>query len=129
MPSARERPDPALVATIRELLDRIGAAQGRENDEVLLLSARDPEPETIEVMRTWITDPSPEVRSVIIQTIGVDELRALAPLACSEPLPERPRAFTTLWGSGPWPRGGSDPRWDSVARTVAHPWANRIVER
>ena len=34
MPSARERPDPALVATIRELLDHIGAAEGRENDEL-----------------------------------------------------------------------------------------------
>ena len=34
MPSARERPDPALVATIRGLLDRIGAAEGRENDEL-----------------------------------------------------------------------------------------------
>ena len=118
MPGEPARPDPALVATIRELLDRIDAAQGRENDEleeivdaaaeefaaledpalvpallkaagtstarrnhaVLLLTARDPEPETIEVMRTWITDPSPQVRSVIIQTIGTDELRALAPL-------------------------------------------------
>jgi HEAT repeat protein len=118
MPTARERPDPMLVAAIRELLDRIGAAEGRENDEleevveaaveefaalegpglvpallkaagrstarrnraVLLLTARDPDAETIEVMRTWITDPSPDVRSVIIQTIGFAELRALAPL-------------------------------------------------
>jgi HEAT repeat protein len=118
MPTARERPDPVLVAAIRELLDRIGAAEERENDEleevveaaaeefaalegpglvpallkaagrstarrnraVLLLTARDPDPETIEVMRTWITDPSPDVRSVIIQTIGFAELRALAPL-------------------------------------------------
>ena len=31
-------------------------------------------------MRTWITDSSPQVRSVMIQTIGVDELNALAPL-------------------------------------------------
>ena len=34
MPGPRVRPDPALVATIRELLDRIGAAEGRENDEL-----------------------------------------------------------------------------------------------
>jgi hypothetical protein len=118
MPGAGHRPDRALIATVRELLDRIGEAEGRENDEleevvdaaaeefaalprptlvpallravgtskarrrraVLLLVARDPEPEAIDVMRTWITDPSPDVRSAIIQTIGADGLEELAPL-------------------------------------------------
>lgn len=118
MAGSRERPDAALVTRLRELLDRIAAAERRENDEledaveaaaaefaaltgpgvvaallkatgastgrrnraVLLLTAGEPGPEAIEVMRTWITDPSPNVRSVIIQTVGAEGLEAFAPL-------------------------------------------------
>ena len=118
MARSAEKPDPALVRTVRELLDRIAAAEGQENDvreevleaagdefdalagpqlvpallravgrsqarrnrAVLLLCSGDPSADAIEVMRVWITDPSPEVRSPIIQTIGIDGLEQLAPL-------------------------------------------------
>lgn len=118
MAAARDRPDETLGRTVREMLDRIRAAESESNDELeamvdataaeyralpgpnvvqallraagtstarrrhasLLLAAREPDDEAMEVMRAWITDPSPDVRATIIQTIGAHALDAFAPL-------------------------------------------------
>jgi HEAT repeat protein len=118
MSANTDRPDPALVGVLRDLLDRIAASERQENDAreeavvaaaaefealprtglaaalrraagssqarrrraVLLLCCIADDPDAVELMRTWIGDPDPEVRSAIIQTIGVDGLDALAPL-------------------------------------------------
>ena len=62
------------------LLRAVGRSSGRRRHAVLLLCAVPDDPAAREVMRTYITDPDADVRSMVIQTIGAAEIEEFAPL-------------------------------------------------
>lgn len=73
----RALPGPGVT---RALLRAVGRSDGRRRCAALLLGAREPDAEATEVMRGWITDPSPDVRSMVIQTVGGARLRGFGSL-------------------------------------------------
>ena len=68
---------PGLVGAIRVAA---GASSRRREHAAHLLSALTDDPDALGLMASWIRDPNDAIRSAIIQTIGVSELRSFAPL-------------------------------------------------